>query len=150
VNALTAVTQHLPVKVGTGDVVLGSLTESSGWVIVDAAIGASVGWLIAPKGEETGWALGGAFAAGLAGVLGLAGLLGWRYIATPAMEGGAKENPIRQPRQARQARDYVAVSHRGRVIAGPFKHYDRAKAEADRAGGYVKFLAEGSRRPKRR
>lgn len=41
-----------------------------------------------------------------------------------------------------QARDYIAVSHSGRKIAGPFRHYDDASAHAKRAGGYVKFAAE--------
>ena len=36
-------------------------------------------------------------------------------------------------------RDYIAVDHAGRRVAGPFKDYGEAKREADRAGGYVKW-----------
>jgi hypothetical protein len=36
-------------------------------------------------------------------------------------------------------RDYEAVDHRGRVIGGPYKDYDRAKREAERARGHVRF-----------
>lgn len=49
-------------------------------------------------------------------------------------------------------RDYVAVDHRDRVIAGPFHDYGDAKAAADRARGYVRFASrahERSRRPTR-
>ena len=146
-NPLAVVTRPLPLKVGAGssatDVVLGGLTESTGWIVVDAAVGAGVGWFIAPKGQETGYAIGGALATGLTGVLGLAGLLGWRYLVVkeePSKHvfGEARENPI--------ARDYIAVNHSGRKIAGPFKHYDAAKREADQAGGYVKFAAEERRK----
>jgi len=38
-------------------------------------------------------------------------------------------------------RDYVAVDHRDRVIAGPFHDYGDAKAAADRARGYVRFAS---------
>lgn len=135
----------LPVKTGAGGLVLGALSESSGWVIVDAVAGAGLGWFIAPKGEELGYAIGGAAATGLGGVLGVLGLLGWRYLLVPAMRtegspGFAKENPAKL-----SARDYVAVGSGGRVVAGPFKHYDHAKKEADRAGGYVRYAAESSR-----
>jgi hypothetical protein len=44
--------------------------------------------------------------------------------------------------------DYEAVDNRGRRIAGPFRHYDDAKREADRAGGYVKFAMEARRAPR--
>lgn len=138
--------RSLPVKVGTGGLVLGVLSESSGWIVIDAVVGGGVGWLIAPKGQEAGYALGGAAATGLGGVLGLLGLLGWRYLLAPAIEGkgfapSARDNPI--------ARDYVAVTHRGKAVAGPFRHYDEAKREADRVGGYVKFAAEAKRRRRR-
>ena len=145
-DALTLVGRHLPVKVGTGDTVMGALTDSTGWVIVDALIGGAVGWLIAPKEQEVGYALGGAAATGLAGVIGLVGLLGWRYAVAPNLKDSkVRENPL--PRSSpRQARDYVAVSNSGRVIAGPFAHYDSAKRHADKAGGYVKFASEAGTR----
>ena len=54
-------------------------------------------------------------------------------------------------------RDYIAVDPRGRPVAGPFTDYDKAKREADRARGYVKFAsphktreAQGHRRFPRR
>lgn len=42
----------------------------------------------------------------------------------------------------RAVRDYVAVNSRGRPVFGPTKDYDKAKQEADRAGGYVKWANE--------
>ncbi len=45
-------------------------------------------------------------------------------------------------RERHGVRDYVAVDNRNRVIAGPFKNYDRAKSEADSAGGYVRFVMD--------
>ncbi|MGH3304003.1 MAG: hypothetical protein ACRDOK_20470 [Streptosporangiaceae bacterium] len=41
-------------------------------------------------------------------------------------------------------RDYVAINHRGRPIAGPFNDYSEAKQAADHAHGYVQFAAAGS------
>lgn len=38
-----------------------------------------------------------------------------------------------------QVRDYVPVDGRGRPLSGPTKDYERAKQQADKAGGYVKF-----------
>lgn len=117
-------------KAGMGQA-MGLLSESTGWILLDAAVGGGVGWLLAPKGQETGYILGGAFATGLAGVFGLAALVGYRVLF------GHDEGS--EPRVKHDASDYVAVNNRGRVIAGPFKHYDHAKREADAAGGYVKF-----------
>jgi hypothetical protein len=119
-------------KTGMGQA-MGLLSESTGWIILDAALGGGVGWMLAPRGQETGYVLGGALATGLAGVFGLAGLVG--YWALFGREGGHPG----EPRIEHDAHDYVAVNTRGRVIAGPFKYYDQAKHEADRAGGYVKF-----------
>jgi hypothetical protein len=124
---------------------MGLLSESTGWVFVDAAVGAGVGWLVAPRGQETGYVLGGALATGLAGVFGLAGLVGWRYLVAPTF-GHELEHEHGAPRIEHDASDYVAIGHHGRVVAGPFKHYDQAKREADAAGGYVKYASESSTR----
>jgi hypothetical protein len=40
------------------------------------------------------------------------------------------------------AGDYVAIDAGGKVVAGPFKHYDQARKEADKHGGLVRFAAE--------
>lgn len=64
-----------------GGLTLGALSASSGSILVDAGIGAGIGWLIAPSGrEKTAYAVGGGVATGLAGVLGLGGLLVYRYL----------------------------------------------------------------------
>jgi len=56
--------------------------------------------------------------------------LGYRgEITTTDPDSGAEE-------------DYVAVDSRGRVVGGPFKYYDDAKAVALTHGGLVKFAAE--------
>jgi hypothetical protein len=117
-------------KAGMGQA-MGILSESTGWVLLDALVGGGVGWLLAPKGQETGYVLGGALATGLAGVFGLAGLVGYRVLFGHEESG--------EPRIEHDARDYVAVNTRGRAVAGPFKHYGDAKREADLVGGYVKF-----------
>ena len=36
-------------------------------------------------------------------------------------------------------RDYVPVDNRGRPLSGPTKDYEKAKRQAEQAGGYVKF-----------
>jgi hypothetical protein len=50
-----------------------------------------------------------------------------------------RRRPSGRSRLRGVVRDYVAVDHRGRTVAGPFTDYGEAKREADRAGGYVKF-----------
>jgi hypothetical protein len=59
---------------------LGALSQSTGSVLIDAAIGGAAGYLFAPKGTKARYALGGAVATGLTGVLGLA--QGARRMAT--------------------------------------------------------------------
>jgi hypothetical protein len=66
-----------------GGIVLGTLSQSSGSILIDAAIGAGVGWLIAPKEKQGAYVVGGAVATGVLGLLGLAGLLGVRYAWDP-------------------------------------------------------------------
>lgn len=62
----------------------------------------------------------------------------------PPDVGTARE--VRSPSPT--VRDYVAVDHRNRVVAGPFKDYGKAKQEADRAGGVVRFVMDrGTARP---
>ena len=53
-----------------GGIALGTLSQSSGSALVDAAIGAGVGWLIAPETKKAPYIIGGAAATGLAGILG--------------------------------------------------------------------------------
>jgi hypothetical protein len=58
-------------------------------------------------------------------------------------------------RAGNSVRDYVAVDHRGRPVAGPFTDYGAAKRAADRAAGFVKYAPPGraareSRRPAHR
>lgn len=66
-----------------GGIVLGTLTQSSGSILVDAVLGAGVGYLIAPEQKKPAYVIGGAAATGLLGLLGLAGLLGVRYAWNP-------------------------------------------------------------------
>ena len=42
--------------------------------------------------------------------------------------------------EQRAVRDYIAVDYRGRAFAGPFTDYGRAKREASKASGFVKFV----------
>jgi hypothetical protein len=65
--------------VGMGAMALGVLSQSTGSVLLDAGIGALVGYAVAPKKERAGYVAGGAAATAVAGVLGLAGLLVYRY-----------------------------------------------------------------------
>jgi hypothetical protein len=60
---------------------LGAVSQSTGSILLDAALGAGLGYVIAPDEEErvsyTAW---GAAASGLGGLLGVAVLLGYRYV----------------------------------------------------------------------
>jgi RadC-like JAB domain len=49
--------------------------------------------------------------------------------------GEGQENPV--------AADYIAVDARGKKVGGPYKNYDEARREADRAKGYVQYAFEG-------
>lgn len=52
---------------------------------------------------------------------------------------------VMEARESRaRARDYVAVGSDGKKVGGPYKNYDEAKKEADRAGGYVQYAFEGA------
>ena len=41
-----------------------------------------------------------------------------------------------------EAKDYVAVNSSGKQVAGPYKDYEKAKKEADKHGGVVKYSFE--------
>jgi hypothetical protein len=45
-------------------------------------------------------------------------------------------------RGGKGASDYVAIGSSGKIVGGPYKHYDQAKKEADAAGGFVRFAFE--------
>jgi predicted cation transporter len=55
---------------------LGALSQSTGSVAIDAAVGAAVGYALAPKDAKARYAVGAALATGLFGALGLVGTLG--------------------------------------------------------------------------
>jgi hypothetical protein len=48
-----------------------------------------------------------------------------------------------------RVRDYVAIDHGGRVVAGPTTDYNLAKRAADRTRGYVKFAPRAREAPRR-
>jgi hypothetical protein len=56
---------------------LGALSQSTGSALVDAAIGGAAAYALAPRGAKARYALGGAVATGLTGVLGLVATLGF-------------------------------------------------------------------------
>lgn len=83
---MTSTAIETPIGLGAptpGGIVLGTLTQSSGSILVDAVLGAGVGYLIAPEAKKPAYVIGGAAATGLLGLLGLAGLLGVRYAWNP-------------------------------------------------------------------
>lgn len=56
---------------------LGALSQSTGSIVIDAAIGGVTGYVLAPERAKTTYALGGALATGLGGLLGLVGTVGY-------------------------------------------------------------------------
>lgn len=70
---LTGVGALAPVE----SLALGILSQSTGSVLVDAAIGGAVGYFFAPQASRNRFAVGGAIATGLGGVLGLVGTVGF-------------------------------------------------------------------------
>lgn len=62
---------------------LGALSQSTGSIVIDAAIGGTAGYLLAPRAKKNTYALGGAIATGLGGFLGLVGTIGF-IVATGA------------------------------------------------------------------
>jgi hypothetical protein len=64
---------------GVEPYVLGAVSQSSGSIIVDAAIGGATGYLLAPTKARARYAVGGAAATGLGGLLGLLGTVAFIY-----------------------------------------------------------------------
>jgi hypothetical protein len=74
---------HEPTKLEmVGEKVHDVVTASTGSLVVDAAIGAGIGWVISPT---VGWMIAGALLAGLGGVVGL-GVLAGAYVVAQKME----------------------------------------------------------------
>jgi hypothetical protein len=59
--------------------VLGTVSQSTGSIIVDTAIGGVVGYALAPDRAKLRYAVGGGLATGLGGVLGLAGTVAFIF-----------------------------------------------------------------------
>jgi len=76
----TALGLGAPTPVG---LLVGGLSQGTGSILLDATLGAGVGWLIGPPQKKAAYIVGGAVATGVAGVFGLAGLLGVRYAWDP-------------------------------------------------------------------
>ena len=83
----------------------------------------SSGWRVSPSGRT---------------VQKKTGNIGWHIVE--AGSNAARTMGVSEPRHP-VVRDYVAVDHRGRTVAGPFTDYNEAKREADRARGYVKLAS---------
>jgi len=61
---------------------LRGLTQSTGSLLIDGTLGAAAGYFAAPSDHQrVGYAVGGAVATGLAGLLGLVAILGYSYIS---------------------------------------------------------------------
>jgi predicted cation transporter len=59
--------------------ILGAVSQSSGSILIDSAIGGAAGLLLAPEKMKTRAAVGGAVATGLGGLLGLIGTVAFIY-----------------------------------------------------------------------
>jgi hypothetical protein len=57
-----------------------------------------------------------------------------------AMSAARSHQPATS-RAAEGAREYEAVGSSGKVVGGPYKYHSEAKTEADRHGGYVRWVA---------
>jgi hypothetical protein len=62
------------------DQALGILSSSTGMFLVDGAVGAGVGYIMAPRNKRGRYALGMGLAAGLGGLLGLALGVGYLHL----------------------------------------------------------------------
>jgi hypothetical protein len=93
--------------VGMGQAMLGAATASTGNAILDALLGAGVGWVVAPAEARIPYAVGGALATALFGVLGLAGTVGFRVLVSGrdpqsfTLGEGAYESRARRRRRLR-------------------------------------------------
>jgi hypothetical protein len=56
---------------------LGAFSQSTGSVLIDGVIGGATAYWLAPRGEKTRFAVGGAVATGLGGALGLVATVGF-------------------------------------------------------------------------
>ena len=61
--------------------VLGAISQSTGSILIDSAIGGVTGYLLAPEKCQARYAVGGAVATGLGGLLGLLGTVAFIYAA---------------------------------------------------------------------
>jgi hypothetical protein len=72
------------------------------------------------------------------------------YEVRRSPEGKVREDAVmHEVSESSLVRDYEAVDHRGRVVGGPYKDYDRAKREAERARGHVRFAPSAMEREHR-
>jgi hypothetical protein len=76
---MVATAQVVP-PTGLGAAALGVLSSSTGSFIVDGAIGAGVGYFMAPRNKRGKYALGMGLVTGIGGVLGLALGVGYIYL----------------------------------------------------------------------
>lgn len=78
VGEVMGLPEHEPTRLEmVGEVVHDTVTASTGSLLVDAAIGAGIGYVISPT---LAWAIAGAVLAGLGGVVGLGILAGAHYV----------------------------------------------------------------------
>jgi hypothetical protein len=64
----------------TQELAIGALSQSTGSVLIDGALGATIGYLAAPAGAEGSYATVVGFSSGAAGVFGLLISMGALYI----------------------------------------------------------------------
>ncbi len=114
-----------------------------------------------PSGGGTGWRGIGAAGYDNAYLLRRAGggkwnlhIMGRKYGPFDSLDAGKVEAEKHErlginERQPHRVRDYVPTDSRGRPLSPPTKDYEKAKREADRMGGVVKFKVgrPGAREP---
>jgi predicted cation transporter len=71
----------------TESLALGILSQSTGSVLIDAAIGGTTGFLLAPRDKKNRYAVAGAVATGLGGVLGLVGTIAFIWATNSDKKG---------------------------------------------------------------
>lgn len=77
-------------------VVLGAFSQSTGSVLFDSAIGATTAYALAPDQAKARYALGGAVATGIGGLLGLVATVGFIYASQSDRRRNAR--PLRRRR----------------------------------------------------
>jgi hypothetical protein len=66
---------------GLSGIALRGITQSTGSFLVDGTLGAAAGYFAAPTDRQRfGYAVGGAVATGVAGLLGLVAIIGYSYV----------------------------------------------------------------------